>query len=271
MERNLGLTGWEIRKPMAGLSKETFIAKHGQSEVFVKLDAPVPYLKRLSELEITPKLLASGEENTVSYAIQELASGTHPTPVWFRNSLSELAMLINRYHDDKILEQLLKVDGRLSTAEGQINSLEKESDKLLDPSMRNACRALIDKLKGQTAKIRTLTLAPVHPDPNTKNWLVGESSIRLIDWDDIVLSDPVRDVGLICYWYLPQDLWLNLLEKVGIEYNDSSLERLYWWVTARSLAICLWFSSRNQEHEALGYLEDAQAAIAQRGNPHPSY
>ncbi len=270
LARELGTAGWDIRKPPAGLSKASFIAVHEEQQVFVKLDANIPYLRRLGELEVTPRVIASGEESAVPFVIQELARGTHPPVPWFAESITELGRLIRRYHEDELLCRALRADGRISTPADQIAQFEECLRAAPDPS-NGIARRLIETLAESQIDIRDQALVPIHPDPNRNNLLVADERIVLVDWDDIVLSDRLRDVGLISYWYLPEKLWPRFFEETGIEFGPDTLARLYWWAAARSLAIYFWFSSRMRVEEANSFLDDAEAAIARKPNPHAGY
>lgn len=56
----------------------------------------------------------------------------------------------------------------------------------------------------QSTHLQPAPLVPTHPDPSPVNLLVTENSLILIDWDDVSLSDPLRDIGVMLWWYLPR-------------------------------------------------------------------
>lgn len=270
LTKHLGGDNWQLSKPPTGLSKESFIARSGEHIVFLKLDADTSCLERLSELHITPKILASGKEQNISYIIQEYSLGTHPDSAWFIKSSQKIGELIKKYHDDPVLKTILLNEGKTSTAQEQIVFLQKEIDDLSSLPSITVVKHVLEQLKETLVSIQSQDLVPVHADPNVMNILVHGENIHIVDWDDITLSDPLRDVGLIAYWYLPKTLWDEFLNAAGISLKQSAYDRLYWWVGARSLAIYLWFVRRGSE-KAGDYLEDAQAAIARSPNPHAKF
>ena len=102
-------TTWNISRPLLGQQKEGYIARSATQTVFLKFDtAPGAILQRLSDLGVTPRLLAHGELNGRSYVIQDYVAGTHPaTWRWFEAHLLELSALTQRYQNDIALRQLL--------------------------------------------------------------------------------------------------------------------------------------------------------------------
>jgi thiamine kinase-like enzyme len=271
LESCLGLTGWEIRKPPAGLSKISFVARSADKMVFLKLDVSSAYLHRLSELGITPRILASGMDEGTPFIIQEYFPGHHPTALWFCNHLADVAGLMNKYHRDETLARLLKDDHRVSTASSQVAKLDEEFRHLADSDEKTVAITVFEQLKKQFDQPVADELTPVHTDPNQKNFLVDGPMIQMIDWDDVVLSDPRRDSALICYWYLPENQWPEFLERLGIGYSEEANNWLYWWVGIRSLEIFLWFGAKGQNQEMPDFLEDAKAAAERRPNPHAHF
>jgi thiamine kinase-like enzyme len=272
LKNSLSITGWEIRKPPSGLSKEAYIAKAGDKEVFIKFDADVSCLSRLGELGIAPRVLSSGNENGIPFLIQEYVRGVSPTAEWFISHLSEVAEVIREYHNDGVLARLLREQRRVETADDRVKKFKTIKPKL--PIERKALE-IVAELQEQLSDIVTSDLSPVHADPNKKNFLIEDRKVWIIDWDDIVLSDPLRDVGPVCYWYLPEEFWPQFLGKLGYGYQENAMNRLYWWITVRSLKVFWWYIHQNSEtgeeryfRESLNYLEDAQAAIKRKPNPH---
>ncbi len=109
----------------------------------------------------------------------------------------------------------------------------------------------------------------IHADPNQNNIIVTDANIYMVDWDNILLSDPLRDIGLILWWYLKKEHWLKAFKRFGLADNQETYHRLYWWVAARSLTISLWFLiNKNSVKESLSYLEDFYFAVDKKENPH---
>lgn len=71
--------------------------------------------------------------------------------------------------------------------------------------------------------------------------LVTRRRLTMIDWDDVLLSDPMRDVGLMLWWYLPQRAWPAFFEVYGPPMDRN---RIFWWVAKRSAELALWLGTR---------------------------
>ncbi len=79
----------------------------------------------------------------------------------------------------------------LAQLEKQFTS--RNSEELHAPAIASA----FERLKARSKQLQAVPLVPVHPDPNTKNILLTSDSLLMVDWDDIQLSDPMRDAGLL--------------------------------------------------------------------------
>ena len=166
LERYLGLTGWEIKRPPAGSSRTTFIAKSPHKVVFLKLGVGPKYLRRLSELGITPPVLASGRHAGTSFVIQAYAPGHHPAPSWFHKHLGQVAGLMNKYHRDATLVRWLKANHRVSTWRSQLAKLHQGLRQLSDSPEKTEALSLWARLGGRSGGPVTHDLAAVHPDPD---------------------------------------------------------------------------------------------------------
>lgn len=81
----------------------------------------------------------------------------------------------------------------LAALEKQFTSLH--SDRLHAPEIVSA----FEQLKSWANRLQPVSLVPVHPDPNTKNILLFDDKMVMVDWDEIHLSDPMRAIGLL-FW-----------------------------------------------------------------------
>lgn len=107
---------------------------------------------------------------------------------------------------------------------------------------------------------------PTHPDPNTKNMLLLRKRLFMVDWNDVQLSDPLRDIGLILWWYVKRENWPPFFQAYGLIYDAMVIERLFWWTARTSLAIALWQLDHKQDPS--NFLQDFIAAIHRDNNPH---
>ena len=125
---------------------------------------------------------------------------------------------------------------------------------------------LIDGLGVQAAGLQGTRLVASHGDPNASNFLVSPNGLRLIDWDDLRRADPVRDLGQVAWWYLPETAWPSFMAAAGLSWDARVERRLAWWVAAESVDVALRLWATDAE-AAAAFLRDAEAAIVGRPNP----
>jgi len=264
------MKNWTITPPRDGQQKASFIAQRGQERLFIKLDVPVAALQRLDEIGVAPPVLASGTINGVTYVVQEYITGNYPGWRWFAEHVPTLAAFIKRYHSDQPLASLLAANTPTSYPEHialDLASLENQcislhSEELHAPTIVSA----FEKLKAWSKQLQAVPLVPVHPDPNTKNILLTNDSLLMVDWDDIQLSDPMRDAGLLLWWYVAQQQWHEFFEAYGLIMDNKLIERIYWWAARTSFAIALWHVEH--KYDCRGFLVDFLAAVNRESNPH---
>ncbi len=47
----------------------------------------------------------------------------------------------------------------------------------------------------------------------------------MVDWDDIRLSDPMQDIGLLLWWYVAREYWPAFFQNYGLPImNNSRIE-----------------------------------------------
>jgi thiamine kinase-like enzyme len=114
-------------------------------------------------------------------------------------------------------------------------------------------------------------MVPAHNDPNNKNFLLAGDRIYIIDWDDIVLSDPLRDTGLLLWWYVPGRKWREFFTTYEQPLNESTLQRIYWWGARASLRVALWYDRKRDEQAVGAFVTDFLAVLNRRQNPHAPF
>jgi len=270
LRRHFGTKEWHITKPKDGQQKACFVARHGSERVSIKIDVPVAPLQRLGEIGVAPRVIASGTIDDMSYVVQEYITGNYPDRRWFAGHLPILAAFIQRYHNDQTLTTLLGANSFPGYAEHvafDLALLEKrfqllQFEELRAPEIVSA----FEKLKVWSKQLQAVTLVPVHPDPNTKNILLSNDAMLMVDWDDIQLSDPVRDAGLLLWWYVAQRQWSEFFEAYGLPVDAGLIERIYWWTARTSFAVALWCVEHRYDCQA--FLLDFLAAVHMESNPH---
>lgn len=270
LQKHFHATDWLITAPRDGQQKACFVAQHGTDRVFIKLDVPVTALQRLGEIEVAPRVIASGVLDGIAYVVQEYITGSYPDWRWFASHLSLLATFIKRYHSDQPLVSLLTanrppgyvehITRDLAMLENQFMSLHAE--ELHAPKIVSA----FEQLKARSQSLQAVPLVPVHPDPNTKNILLTNDTLLMVDWDDMQLSDPMRDAGLLLWWYVAQHQWREFFDAYGLTIDDALIERIYWWAARTSFAITLWHVEHGYDCRA--FLLDFLAAVNGESNPH---
>ncbi len=199
---------WLITRPEDGQQKACFIARHAEQRVFIKLDAPIAALKRLGEIGAAPRVLASGIADGLPYVVQEYIVGSYPDWRWFAKHLPLLAEFLRRYHTDESLTALLSVNTITGYAEHiafDLEALEEQFRSLQAAELHTTeIELAFERLKECSKHLQSAALAPIHPDPNTKNMLLSGDgdALVMVDWDDVQLSDPMRDAGLLLWWYV---------------------------------------------------------------------
>lgn len=266
-------TDWLIAKPKDGQQQQCFVAHRGEQHVFIKLDVPVAtiaVLYRLGEIEVAPRVIASGLVDDITYVVQEYIAGKYPDRRWFANHLPLLAAFTKRYHHDQLLTSLLATNRMTSYAEHValgLAALEKQftllhSEVLHTPEIVSA----FENLKTWSKQLHPVPLVPIHPDPNTKNILLFDDKLLMVDWDGIQLSDPMRDAGLSLWWYVAQHSWSEFFAAYGLEMDARLIKRIYWWAARTLFAIALWQVEHNYDYRA--FLLDFLAAVNMKSNPH---
>lgn len=136
------------------------------------------------------------------------------------------------------------------------------------PDVRSALRRLATPRP--VHGIDAAPLVPSHTDPNNTNVLVAPERIYLVDWDGITLSDPLRDIGLILWWYVPEARWPEAFSRMGIPATDldATTARVYWWSAVTSLCVALWIDRHASNDDAIrSFLADFTAAANDLPNP----
>ncbi|GAC1566388.1 MAG: hypothetical protein NVS3B14_08240 [Ktedonobacteraceae bacterium] len=270
LQRHFQATDWLITTPKDGLQQQCFVARRGEQPVFIKLKAPVASLQRLGEIEVAPRVIANGTIDGTSYVVQEYIAGNYPDRRWFAAHLPLLAAFMRRYHQDQPLISLLAANVTTNYPEHvalDLAMLERQFDSLQSNELHSSeITVAFTRLKEWAKELQPVPLVPVHPDPNTKNILLFDDSLVMVDWDDIQLSDPLRDSGLLLWWYVAEHKWGEFFQAYGLEIDDKLIERIYWWAARSSFAIALWHVEHGYDSQA--FLEDFLAAVNKRSNPH---
>jgi aminoglycoside phosphotransferase (APT) family kinase protein len=272
LESEIHRATWDIKRPRTG-NHDAFIATHGTRQVFLKFDVDAAALNRLAELHVAPALLGSGVVNNRSYIIQEYIGGGSPDRAWFPEHIPDLARFIKRYHADAELTRLLASAAPISYADHvrrKVARLARGMQRAQTAPLRTSQAAAAFRELAQQAKwLSSAALVPTHADPNHTNFLIVRDHFCLIDWDDISLSDPLRDIGLLLWWYMSHEQWPEFFSIYGVAIDDALLHNVYWWSAYASLSVAQWFDTHRQDEARVEtFLLDFYAALNRQENPH---
>jgi hypothetical protein len=259
---------WRLARPSYGLQKEAYIGRSDRRNVLLKFDGDTPAWERLVAIGAAPELLARGRHDGRPYMIQAFVEGTHPDRAWFAQNLAVVGSFFRRLHNDEQLREILAAPRPASFAEHVRHEVSTLAGALSAASggFVSSARLLdaFDRFSEQSGQLRPVPLVPVHPDPSPANMLVTQHGLMMVDWDGVLLSDPMRDASLVAWWYLPEDRWQSFFDRVGTVVDR---DRIFWWVARRSLEVALWFDARREDESARAFLDDFYRATGHRDNP----
>lgn len=234
------------------------------------VDTPRAILERLSDLGVTPVVLAVGELDGRPYMIQQAVEGRHPDHEWFVANQKRWAAMVSRYLNDSELRRLvsqqrafwrLDVPAAAALIEVDLKRSSRRSRALRSVEFESAFR----RWQSEAATIPSLPMRTIHPDPHVNNYVISEGRPFLLDWDHIDLSDPMRDVGWQIWGGLPANCWPKFLESVEISYNEHSSRAICWWSGFKMLGNALFNDSRNDLTGVRFHLDAFEAAARERG------
>lgn len=277
--QRLGFGGdWDVAPAAHGSTGRAFVARQGGESLFIKLGPPHPALERLSALGVTPPILAhlalherDGRDLTVYQHIDANAADR----AWIGAHADVLVDLFNVVQQDSALTGLLGSVSPVTTIDEHLEAVvtrliarvERASAPVFGSSGIGAALARLHTVRPPVSEV---PLVPAHTDPSPSNVLVAFGRIYLVDWDGIILSDPMRDIGLLLWWCVPTERWGALLRRFWLPDADSAacIDRVYWWSAVNSLRVALWIDRHTSDEGAIAsFLEDFLAAEARCPNP----
>jgi len=269
VQSTLGGPAWEVRRPDHGWSDRSFVASSDERRVFVKFGTPGAIMRRVADLGVAPAVLAVGEHDGTPYFIQEYAAGPYPHHAWVVEHRDQVAALLSRVHHDAELSALLNSPRRLVF---QVAALH-ESRRLIDTAFGDhpGLRAAEEWLATHQPALQDADLVPTHGDISPKNFLITSHGLLMVDWEDVALADPIRDLGPLLWWYFPPRAWPGFMDSYGTRLTPTLTQRVYWWAACLSLDITAGLLERGYREDAGGFLNDFLAAAARQPNPRPHY
>lgn len=88
-------------------------------------------------------------------------------------------------------------------------------------------------------------LVPVHGDPNHGNFMLNrKGALRMIDFEDLALNNPVADLGVFLTWYVDAEDHREVLSHYPQADPDDILQWMRVWVPLRYLNIAAHWAAR---------------------------
>jgi Phosphotransferase enzyme family len=258
--------GWQISE-LRGSQGKTRLASRGDEAVVVKqVDTPLAVMNRLSELGVTPAVLASGTHEGVPYLVQQVVTGPSPDHAWFAANVEPWAAMVGRYLNDEPLRGLVAAVPpfwRLAVPDA-VALIDSQPAPRVAALREPAFATLIGRWRAQSAEIVRLPLRPIHPDPHWHNYVVADGRAYLLDWEYIDLSDPLRDVGYQVWGFLPRSLWATFLRGVGLEPSEELELAIFWWAAFKLALFAFYNDTCDDQAGAEFHVELLRAAVARR-------
>ncbi|MEH7106352.1 MULTISPECIES: phosphotransferase family protein [Bacillaceae] len=245
MEHILGQE-WEIT-PAGGATGEAFYAEFEDQRLFLKRNSS-PFLAVLSAEGIVPKLVWTKRlENGDVITAQQWLEGRELKPADMEQNL--VAKLLKKIHcSEPMLGMLSRLEKSPLNPEMIFYSIIKDLDEevLQLPEVSKSLSFLTQEVKNVYCDEKVVC----HGDVNHNNWLLTEDNqLYLIDWDGAMIADPAIDLGMLLYWYIPEENWQEWLSMYGEELTDHLKLRMKWYVTLQTLSSIQWYKNKNRLEE----------------------
>lgn len=246
---------WQISDAL-GTTQAIRMAEQGTRSVAIKLlRTPAAIMQRLSDLGVTPPVLALGEQGGRAFMIQQAVDGEHPDHAWFAGHREQWAAMIRRYLQDTELTELLAARRgfwRLD-APAAVDLINRDLARrpVRSPALKTAeFAAALDRWRAQADVLRDgrpTAMCPIHPDAHWHNYVLADDAPLLLDWDHIDLSDPLRDIGSQIWGFLPQRYWAEFVRRVGLVVDDDLPTSICWWAGFKMLGNAIFNDGRDDQ------------------------
>lgn len=251
MEHILGQE-WEIT-PAGGATGEAFYAQHEDQKLFLKRNSS-PFLAVLSAEGIVPKLVWTKRlENGDVITAQQWLEGRELKPSDMDHEL--VAKLLKKIHQSEpMLGMLSRLEKSPLDPETFFQMVVSELDDeiLFLPEVQKT----LNFLKKEAKNVYSEEKVVCHGDVNHNNWLLAEDNqLYLIDWDGAMIADPAIDLGLLLYWYIPEDNWQDWLGMYGEKLTDHLRLRMKWYVALQTLSSIQWYKNKKRMEEMNKWLK----------------
>lgn len=237
---------WDI-VPAGGATGEAFYASYKDQQLFLKRNSS-PFLAVLSAEGIVPKLVWTKRlENGDVITAQQWLPGRELKPIDMNQEY--VARMLKKIHrSEPMLGMLSRLEKQPLKPEAIFHSVVKELDEevLSLPAVHKAIGFLLEEKSNVYCDEKVVC----HGDVNHNNWLLTEDNqLYLIDWDGAMIADPAIDLGMLLYWYLPEEDWQSWLVMYGKPLTDDLRLRMKWYVALQTLSSIQWHKNKNRLQE----------------------
>ena len=263
---------WTVVPTQSGAMGSSYFATSGDRRLFLKIPADLRAVPRLAEIGIAPPIVAAGEWLGQPFLLQEWIAAGPADRAWMRANAPTVVRLMRAYHTDAPLR-----DALLPTCPGtfaahlahELDGIETGLAAAAAPEFREPpVLQAIARLFARAGDLPHAPVIPAHGDPNLYNLLITVGRIYLIDWDAVTLSDPLRDLSLLLWWYVPPSEWSAALYAYDNGARPIERDLIEWWAARASLRIALWLDAHRRDSGLLrSFLADFLAAESGAPNP----
>ncbi|MBU8919600.1 phosphotransferase family protein [Bacillus sp. FJAT-29953] len=245
MEHILGQE-WEII-PAGGATGEAFYARHEDQRLFLKRNSS-PFLAVLSAEGIVPKLVWTKRlENGDVITAQQWLEGRELKSTEMNQEV--VAKLLKKIHrSEPMLGMLSRLEKSPLQPETIFQSVVSGLDEklLILPEVQET----LSFLKKEAKNVHCEEKVVCHGDVNHNNWLwTDDNQLYLIDWDGAMIADPAIDLGMLLYWYIPEENWQDWLKMYGENLTDDLKLRMQWYVALQTLSSIQFYKNKHRMDE----------------------
>jgi len=203
--------------PISGKSGKAYMGSYPDGKrVFIKMNTS-PILPGLAREQIAPQLLWSRRlPDGRDMSAQEWLTGKILTPSDMNRK--QIIDILTRLHCSRpLMTQLTRLGYAMETPSDLLQSwVNKAPDALKNNQyLRMVLGDLRENLPGETES----------------------GLIYLVDWDSVRLTDRMFDVAYLLCHYIPEYQWQEWLTNYGYKYNQTVLNKLYWYAQLSFLSL----------------------------------
>jgi thiamine kinase-like enzyme len=237
---------WEI-VPAGGATGEAFYASYKEQRLFLKRNSS-PFLAVLSAEGIVPKLVWTKRlENGDVITAQQWLPGWELKPHDMNHE--NVARMLRKIHrSEPMVGMLSRLEKQPLQPEAIFQSVVVDLDEevLSLPVVIDTLSFLLQQVENVFCEEKVVC----HGDVNHNNWLLTEDNqLYLIDWDGAMIADPAIDLGMLLYWYIPEDNWNSWLAMYGKPLTENLKLRMKWYVALQTLSSIQFYKNKDRIQE----------------------